>query len=183
MPHMSRAIVWVAIMATAAGCASHGHDGPRASARPSLGTPSATASSESPQAAVRDAVAAYRGMWSAYIAASNTGTTDPPELARYASGSALQVLDKGLADNHARGLTTHGVPQITPQVTSSGPNGAPTSVTIGDCADDTRWLLYTKDGHPADSTPGGRHQVTATVNKAEGRWTVTAFAAEGAGTC
>lgn len=187
---MSGAFVRVGVVAggvvlatTMAGCGPSRPTGGDSTARPSLVSPSASGSSLSPQAEVRDAVTAYRGMWAAFIVASNAGTTNPPDLARYASGDALTILDKGLADNKAKGLTSKGTPQITPQVTSWGPTGSPTSVTVSDCADDTHWLLYTRDGHLADSTPGGRHRVTATVNNLGGRWTVTDFAAQGPGTC
>jgi hypothetical protein len=122
-------------------------------------------------------------MWSVYVAASNAGATDPPELARYASGDALSTLDKGLADNASKGLVTKGTPTIAPRVTASGPTDAPTSVTISDCSDGSRWLLYTKDGHLADNTPGGHHRVTATVIKGSSGWSVTSLAVQETGTC
>ena len=61
-------------------------------------TPSLHAPSASPAdprlAAVQDALAAYRNMWQAYIAASNAGDPQSPDLAKYAGGSALTTLVK-----------------------------------------------------------------------------------------
>lgn len=183
MRHLSlTAVSLLTAILVIAGCATHPHHGTRPSAKVSV-TVSAAQSSASPRTAILDAVAAYRAMWTVYTAASNSGTVNPPELARYASGTALQVLDQGLARNKQKGLTSRGVPKIAPQVTSSGPTDAPTSVTIGDCVDGTDWLLYTGDGNLADNIPGGKHKTTATVDKADGRWTVTALALQGTGTC
>ena len=122
-------------------------------------------------------------MWQAYIAASNAGDPQSPELAKYASGSALQTLVTGLTANKSQSLVTKGTPEINPVQTGFSPADAPTSVTVGDCADDSHWLLYKPNGDLADNTPGGRHKVTATVDKGDGGWKVTAFAAQGTGTC
>jgi hypothetical protein len=133
--------------------------------------------------AVQDALTAYRGMWQAYIAASNAGDPQSPDLAKYASGSALTTLVTGLTNNKSKGLTTKGSPQLNPVQTGFSPDDAPTSVTVGDCLDDSHWLLYKPTGDLADNTPGGRHRVTATVVKGDEGWKVTAFAAQGVGTC
>jgi hypothetical protein len=122
-------------------------------------------------------------MWQAYVAASNAGDPQSPELAKYASGNALQTLVNGLTANKSKGLTTKGTPQLNPVQTGFSPADAPTNVTVGDCLDSTHWLLYKPNGDLADNTPGGRHKVTAEVNKGDGGWKVTAFAAQGVGTC
>jgi hypothetical protein len=149
---------------------------------PSLHAPSASPT-DARLAAVQDALAAYRNMWQAYIAASNAGDPQSPDLAKYASGSALTTLVTGLTNNKSKGLTTKGSPQLNPAQTGFSPADAPTSVTVGDCLDDSHWLLYKPNGDLADNTPGGRHRVTATVVKGDGGWKVTAFAAQGVGTC
>jgi hypothetical protein len=151
---------------------------------PSLHAPSASPSPSDPRlAAVQQALAAYRAMWDAYVAASNSGDPQSPALAQYATGSALQTMTKGLTANKSKGLTSKGSPQMDPHQTGFGPADAPTSVTIGDCLDDSHWLLYKANGELADNTPGGRRKVTAQVDKVSGEWKVTAFAVQGVGTC
>ena len=138
------------------------------------------APSAEPRAA---ALAAYRGMWSAFVAASNSGATVTPALATYTSGSALQVLNRGLATNKRKAVTSKGSPAMSPMVTSIRPVEAPTSAMITDCVDDTRWLLYGANGRLVDDVPGGRRHATAKVEKTNGVWKVTGFALRGTGTC
>jgi len=95
----------------------------------------------------------------------------------------LALLNKGLASNKAQRLTSRGQPVMKPSLTSIGPIAAPTSATITDCVDSTRWLLYKQNGQPANDDPGGRRMVTATVTKTGGTWKVTGFAAREVGTC
>lgn len=146
-------------------------------------TPAPATSAPDPKAEVRRAVAAYRSMWGAFVAASNAGDADPADLGRYTGGSALPTLKRGLALNKSRGLTSKGAPTLAPRVTSVGPVAAPISVTVSDCVDSTNWLLYKQNGQPADDDPGGRRKVTATVAKTGETWKVTGFAAREVGTC
>jgi len=151
---------------------------------PSLRGPSAATVSPDPKAEVQAAVAAYTNMLDAYVAASNAGTDDTTELARYTTGSALQVLSKGLADNKAKGLHSQGTPKHEPpQVTSVLPISAPTSVSVRSCLDDSHWLLYKSNGQLANDTTGGRRQATAEVKKTDGVWKVDSFGIRGVGTC
>lgn len=151
---------------------------------PSLHAPSPVASSPDARAEVQNALAAYTNMLNAYVTASNAGTDDTTELARYTTGSALQVLSKGLADNKAKGLHTQGTPKNEPpQVTSVAPASAPTSVSVRSCLDDSQWLLYKANGQLANNTPGGRRLATAEVKKTDGAWKVDSFGIRGVGTC
>src|SRR5205823_6000514 len=79
--------------------------------------------------------------------AGNSGTTDTTELAKYATGSALQVVSNGLTDNKTKGLHTQGAPVIDPpHVTQIAPTNDPTTVTVAGCVDDTHWQLYNSSG-------------------------------------
>jgi hypothetical protein len=146
-------------------------------------TPSAAPSAD-PQVEVRAALAAYTSMLNAYVAASNAGSDDTSELARYATGSALRVLSQGLADNKAKGLHTQGSPTSGPvRVTAVAPVSDPTSVSVSGCLDDSWWLVYRADGQLVNDAPGGRRQATAEVRKTGGVWKVDSFGIRGVGTC
>jgi hypothetical protein len=125
-------------------------------------------------------------MWAAYVAASN-GASSPPDLAQYATGSALGVLQSGLSDNRTHGWTSHGSGPVlsqTPTVTGPTAGQAPPTVQIVDCVDDSNWLLYNADGTTVDNKPGGRRKVTATVQQQKGEpWKVTLFGAFPVGSC
>jgi len=170
------------MLTIAAGC---GEKEPRADDPPATPTlpASVSPSTDSAAAGAQAAVAAYRGMWDAFVEASNNGVADPPALAKHASGSALEVLNRGLAANRAQQLASRGQPVMNPKLTSIGPIAAPTSAMIADCVDSTNWLLYKQNGQPANGDPGGRRKVTATVAKSGGTWKVTGFAAREVGTC
>lgn len=157
---------------------------PKSNPTPSLRAPTPAPSSPDPRAEVQAALAAYTNLLNAFVAASNAGTDDTTELAKYAMGSALQVLSKGLADNKAKGLHSEGTPGIDPpRVTEVSPVSDPTTVAVTGCVDGTRWLLYKSNGQPADSTPGGRRRTTARIERLSGVWKVTALAIQGVGTC
>jgi hypothetical protein len=178
-----RALVGI-ILTVAAGC---GEKEPRADdppVTPTLPPPASVSPSTDPAAAgAQAAVTAYRGMWDAFVEASNNGDVAPPSLATYTSGRALTKLNNGLALNKSRGQNTKGKPTLSPKITAIGPVAAPTSVSIADCFDDSRWLLYKKDGQLADDVPGGRRQTIAKVEKAGDVWKVTTLALQGTGTC
>jgi hypothetical protein len=122
-------------------------------------------------------------MWDAYVAASNGGAASSAQLATYADGAALEALNDGLARNKALGLVTRGVPRLSPTVTSAAPADAPTTVTVGDCVDDSDWLQYRPDGQLADTKPGGRRSARATVTRGAGVWKVASFGVQAVGTC
>ncbi|WP_163506569.1 hypothetical protein [Fodinicola acaciae] len=170
------AVVAAAVVGALAGCAS-----PQQAATPSQSTGATTENAD--QAARRQALTAYQGMWTAVKKAGLTSNSADPDLAKYASSNALATITKKLTMDRASGLVTKGDIGIQPKVSSVAPPNAPTVVNIVDCADDSRWLRYRKDnGAPAD-TPGGRHRVTAIVQQIGG-WRVTSFALDDrAGSC
>jgi hypothetical protein len=162
-----------------AGCTGR----PAAVAPPSapLILPSPTAVSAAP---TQQAAAAYLNLLRAFVAASNSGSTDTREMAKYATGSALDVLAKGLTDNSNQGVRTRGQPGIdVPMVVSASPAGGPTKIDIVGCVDGTHWLLYKDNGQLADNSPSGRRATNAEVTNVGGTWKVTLLAIRGVGTC
>lgn len=147
--------------------------------------PSPASSSPAVDTAEQLAIPAYLGMWEAMASAATTSDWRFPELSKYATGDALQVITKSLYTDNRNGLVTRGVPKNSPSVSSLEPQVAPTKVLISDCGDSTAWLKYrADDGQLADDAPGGRRAITAEVMKqADGTWRVTRFAVEGLGSC
>jgi predicted lipid-binding transport protein (Tim44 family) len=176
-------IALVVLLALAA-CTSKPKPSPTATPDASLHAPSPAVSSLDPRAEVQRAVAAYTNLLNAFTASSNAGTDDTTELAKYATGSALQRLSKGLADNKAKGLHSQGTPGIDPpHVTEIAPTNDPTTVVVTGCIDSTHWLLYKSNGQLADNTPGGRRSTSAQIDKSGGIWKVSSLAIQGVGSC
>jgi hypothetical protein len=157
---------------------------PRSSPTPSLRPPSATPTTATGPAAVQDAVAAYRGMWDAYLRALAVPDPARPELARYAAGNALQTLVSGVREVKDRGLKGEGAFKTAPRVTDVAPASAPTKVGIRDCFDDSDARIVRASPGPAHSDPpGGRRLCIASVERqADGAWKVTSFGLRAVGT-
>jgi len=167
-----------------AGCTSRPSPPTSTPTTPSLHAPTGAATSPDPRAEVQAALLAYTNLLNAFVAASNAGTDDKTELAKYATGSALDLLASGLSDNKAKGLHTQGTPGIDPpKVTDISPVSNPTSVAVTGCVDGTNWLLYTSNGQLADSGPNGRRRTGAQIDKDAGVWKVSSLAIQGVGTC
>jgi predicted lipid-binding transport protein (Tim44 family) len=174
-------VVLVGLLGLAA--CTHGSK-PNPTASPSLHAPSAGPSSPDPRAQVQAATAAYANLLNAYTTASNGGTTDTTDLARYATGDALRVLASGLADNKAKGLHTQGTPVIdAPRVTAIAPTNDPSTVTVAGCVDGTHWQLYNSKGQMVDSGPSGRRATSAQIDRSGATWKVSSLAIQGVGTC
>lgn len=170
-------------------CGASGVSDPTSTTPHSVPAPSSLAaptSAASPADTARQqAIAAYLGMWQDMVHAATTSDWQSPTLARDATGNALTTISRGLYADHYNGLITKGEPVDQPQVSSADPPNAPTTITISDCGDDSRWLKYRADnGQPANDGPGGRRQINAIVKKAvDGSWKVTDFGVHGVGTC
>jgi hypothetical protein len=176
-------VALVALLALAA-CTPKSKPSATPSPNASLHASSPTASSPDPKAEVQKAVAAYTNLLNAFVAASNAGTDDTTELSKYATGSALQLLFGGLADNKAKGLHSQGTPGIDPpQVTEIAPTSNPTTVKVIGCVDGTHWLLYNRAGQLSDPGPNGRRRTGAQIDKVDGVWKVSSLAIQGVGTC
>jgi hypothetical protein len=161
------------------------------------GTPSATTtdkpsttqpplSTASPAEAARDhAIDAYRGMWDDFATAGTSSDWQSAELAKHATGIALNKLSQSLYGDNYRGLVTKGAPLLNPTVSTAEPQEDPKKILITDCGDSTNWLKYRKDnGALADDKPGGRHLINAVVEKqADGSWKVSDYGVHDVGSC
>jgi hypothetical protein len=150
---------------------------------------SRTAGSTSPAsltpaaAAERDALAAYRGMWDAWVEAGKTSNPDEPALRTHISGEALKLIVKALVTNQHNQHVSLGNVVLDPKVTEVKPPEAPTVATVKDCVNTENWLNYKASGGLVDNVPGGRRVMTATVSAADGAWKVSAFQLGRVGTC
>lgn len=165
----------------ATGCGSDGSGPPGSTPQP--GTPSLTPSLGPHDAAARDAVAAYRGMWDAFVEAGRISDPDAPGVRRYATEQALSLIVSSLHTNREQGKVIKGELALSPKVTEVKPIQAPTEATVLDCVDSTNWLEYKVSGGLWDDEPGGRHRTTATVKVFDGTWKVSSFVLEESGTC
>ena len=161
-----------ALMLTPAGCHSGGPKGGGVSASPA---PPVSVSLAPSAAGERDALAAYRGMWDAFVDAAKTSDPDAPQLRQYATDNALKLIVGDLYTNRARQKVILGDLKIDPKVTAATPAEAPTEASIVDCVNDENWLEYKKSGGLVDHNPGGRHKTTATVKLTAAGWKVTRF--------
>ena len=157
-----------------------GTTGVATSSLPSSASPSPISPADS---ARQQATAAYTSMWQQMAKSGETGDWQSPELAKYATGDALGVINRSLYTDNLNGVVTKGAPKTNPQVSKVDPQDKPTTVMISDCGDDSGWLKY-KNGQLVNDTPGGRRSITAEVKKQQdGAWRVTRFAVEGVGSC
>ena len=127
----------------------------------------------------------YLGMWRNMATAARTSDWRSPLLSRFATGTALTTISRGLYTDHQNGLVTLGEPKLSPSVTGFEPAEDPVVVRISDCGDSSAWLKYdAKTRLAADDGPGGRRSITAVVSKqAGGSWLVSDFAVRAVGTC
>lgn len=173
-------IVPIVSVAVFGGC-SKKDDAPDAESTPTSAAPASSADSRS--AAERDAITAYRGMWDAFVAAGKTADPDAPALRTYASDDALKLIVAALLQHRQNQQVILGDLVIDPKATEARPADAPTEVTILDCVNDEKWLVYKASGGLADDEPGGKHQTTAAVVRSGGTWKVKSFELGRSGTC
>jgi hypothetical protein len=124
-------------------------------------------------------------MWQDFVAAGTSSDWQSPELARHATGIALQKLSRGLYADHQNGVVTRGEPVLDPSVSSVEPATNPTRVAVTDCGDSTNFLKYDAEtGQPVDNEPGGRQLINATVElQSDGSWKVSDFGIHEVGSC
>jgi hypothetical protein len=176
VPRAALALIVVAL--TLAGCRSGGDGSP-----PTVRALTSTSSAPAPSAAAAQAVAAYQGMWKAFVEAAKAPDPDAPDLRRYATDDALKLIVSSLVVDRDQGKVIKGTLVTNPAVTNLQPPNQPVQATIADCVDDTNWLEYKRTGELWDNQPGGRHRTTATVKVIDGVWKVSSFALEAKGTC
>lgn len=176
-----------ALVLALASCTAKPAPSPSAATPPvSLHSPSPSPSPTDPRVgAVQTAVAAYRAMWQAYTVAIEVPDPNSPDLARYATGSALSTLVSGIKSVKDQGMKGTGQLVLSPQVVKITPTDSPTSVDVQDCFDDAAThLVSASPGSTGHDTPGGRRLCLATVERqADGSWKVTHFGLRGVGTC
>src|SRR4051812_32583447 len=112
----------VAIVVSVSGCSTR----PVGSPAPSASI-SATHSASSEDAAP---LAAYRGMWGAYVEAAKTSDAEAPELRTYATGDALKRIVGALIAAHSDGKVILGALGLDPHVTMLTPKDGPSAATI-----------------------------------------------------
>ncbi|RZU51278.1 hypothetical protein EV385_3088 [Krasilnikovia cinnamomea] len=163
-----------------AACSS---DNPKVAPATQQPSPSALPSLGPNAAAERDALIAYRGMWSAVVEAAKTSDPEAPGVRKYAMDQALRLITSSLYTDREQGKVTKGDLVLNPKVTGAKPAQAPNEVTVLDCVDSTKWLKYKTTGGLADDKPGGKHRTTATVKLTGNTWKVSSFLLEESGTC
>lgn len=177
-----------AVIAALMGGCSAGVDAPQESPSavpPTVAPPSTSAAPTPSEIASRDALAAYRGMWSDFVAAGATSDWRSPALGQHATGVALTNLSRGLYADSANGLVTRGEPGLSPSVTSVEPAGDPSRVMITDCGDSSGSLKYRRsDGSPVSQGGGGRRLINAVVQRqSDLSWKVSDFGVQALGSC
>lgn len=144
-------------------------------------SPSASVSAE--DAARREAVAAYRGMWADMAAAGESADHKSPLLARHATGAALTQIVQSLYTQAQKGQVSRGQPVLHPRAGEVDLSTTPAKVLVEDCADSSGWLLYTRDGKKVNDAPGGRRSISADVRGTGTTWRVVDFRVRGVGSC
>ena len=150
---------------------------------PPSSSPSPTATDAAAQ--VQLAIAAYRGMWDAYLRVLQNPNPDSPDLATYASGDAFNTLVKGVRELRDKGLKGEGSFVMDPRPTEIAPASDPKKVSVRDCFNDGGARVVRATPGPAYSDkPGGRRLCLATVERqGDGSWKVTSFGLREVGTC
>ncbi|WP_194891968.1 hypothetical protein [Catenulispora pinisilvae] len=174
--HSFKLAVGVTLLGVLSGCGT-------ATAHP---LPNATTPNADPVAVARqNSVAAYKGMWDDMSKAGETANWNDPALGTHATDSALNILVKILkADDSDGAVLKGGPPTMNPTVTSMEPSVNPTVVTLKDCLQSAKWLMYRKStGALWDDKPGGNRATTAEVVQSQGVWKVVAFSSAALGSC
>lgn len=156
---------------------------PSGSAASTSATPPVTPTptvSRSPQ---QQALDAYTGMWLTYLKAAETADPDHPDLARHATGKALETLRSGLQSMRDKGLRGRGHFTFRAVVESAQPAANPTLVRVRDCLDTSKTGQYKANGEPYTDPPGGNRLTLADVELVDGEWKVRNFGVRDVGTC
>lgn len=139
-------------------------------------TPSSSPSDVDPAVAEAETeiLDAYRGYWSAKVAAFSDPTRDPgPELERYAVDTAFSEVVSGVFTFRRNGIKVVGEPVLAP-VVSDVVVGEGGTATIVDCVDGSDWTpIYAATGESA-AQPGQASSLTTTSTAYfyVDRWTI-----------
>ncbi|MBA0049765.1 hypothetical protein E0L36_02250 [Streptomyces sp. AJS327] len=118
-------------------------------------------------------------MWEDMAQASKTSDASSPQLDDHAQGAALRLLKFGLTQNAKNDVVSRGRPRIAPRVIDATEE----RVKLRDCVDDTKWLLYKRDGTLKNHVPGSHDRADAIVEVVKGEWKVTSLYLHEAGSC
>ena len=178
---LSAAVLACCAAAGLAGCAS-GTPGSQSTALPdrTVSAPASTAATGNPQVLARQA---YLGMWQAFFTASRTADYQSLSLDRYAAGSALELLIRGLYQNYRQGIVTRGTPSHDLSVTMTKTSLGTPEAKVTDCSDDSGAVAYSKSGKPVAGEAPGRQAISAQVQPFDGTWKVTYLVVEKTGSC
>lgn len=183
---MVRRVVWpFLVLALVAGCAVGAPPEPSPPLTSVAPPPSPSPTPSAGDVAGQEALAAYRGMWEAFVAAGTTSDWRSPDLGRHATGVALTNLSRGLYADSANGLVTRGEPALSPEVSSVEPAADPVRVLVTDCGDSSNALKYrASDGSRVGDGAGGRRLINAVVERqSDGSWKVSDFGVQEIGSC
>ncbi|MGH3493292.1 MAG: hypothetical protein ACRDRL_17795 [Sciscionella sp.] len=145
-------------------------------------TPTNRTTSPSPSegSSARQALAAYRAMWTDVQVLSATANYTDPRLGEHLAGQAYTTISENMSVEKAHGIIALGAPVLHPSIVTA----TSTRVTMRDCLDDSHWLTYYAATHKlSDTAPGGHRYVAATVTDENGAWKVTVLDTRGEGTC
>jgi hypothetical protein len=131
----------------------------------------------------QQAVDTYLGMQHAFTKAGEVADPSYPDLPKYASGPALQLLTTGLTSMRTKGLRARGQTIYHPKVESIEPASAPTRARVRDCIDTSNAVAYKANGDPYKDTPGGLRLVIADLTRTGHAWKVTGLGVHEVGSC
>lgn len=132
-----------------------------------------------PSVGEEEALATYRAMMSDLVAVSRNPDENDARLRSHASADALTLLRYMMKQDREKNVVAKGHVRVDPTVLKSGAS----EVVLRDCADDSDWLLYTREGTIENDVPGGRHRIDATLERRDGRWRVERLYFDEVGTC
>ncbi|MCX5202669.1 hypothetical protein OG897_14565 [Streptomyces sp. NBC_00237] len=171
------------------GCGAPDDDG-KPSAAPTETVPAVPApavSAADPDAAHRAAaLAAYRAMTAAQTAAYPKANPAGTGLEKHATTQALGTMRIDLRRMKSAGTVVRGGAGHTPTVTALNMRAKIPTATLSDCIDLSKYETYDVKARkpiPLPSAPPLRYLASASMERWDGRWMVTALDPQAGGTC
>jgi hypothetical protein len=123
-------------------------------------------------------LAAYRGFWDAYIAATNPMNPEHPTLVERAVGEELDTVRRTIIARKSAGEIFQGTMDLAPTVTAVAGDRA----AVRDCHDDNLVIVDAATGAVKETDDPVRKLVTVTlIRDAAGAWKVAAIKLEAEG--
>lgn len=162
----------VVLVLAAAGCGGGGVD--EADATATTVEPSTTSEPTTPPTTLTDehaVLAAYQGYWDTWLAANDPPNPDHPDLARYATGAALERARTAIEQHRTVGqlirLPANAQYRHGAKVESLGPDTA----ALRDCSIDDAIVVDYGSGTVLDDAVISR-RLEAQLVRVEGRWLI-----------